>query len=152
MNINSLVIVSEHWFSGKESTCQGRRLRLDPWVGKIPWRREIATHSSIPVWETMDRGKSLGGYSPWGCKRAGHNLATKQQWQFPCCCINITFLKKLIQHKLRAGSCSCIVPLVGRLGFARRLREMRAVVVEAHSGFCEEGTNCILLRTWNCGH
>ena len=35
------------WFSsksqldrGKESACQCRRPRLDPWVGKIPWRRE----------------------------------------------------------------------------------------------------------------
>ena len=31
------------WFSGKESTCQGQRLRrcvFDPWVGKIPWRRK----------------------------------------------------------------------------------------------------------------
>ena len=26
----------------------------------------------------MDR-RSLEGYSPWGCKRVGHNLATKQQ-------------------------------------------------------------------------
>ena len=26
--------------SGKESTCQYRRLKFDPWVGKIPWRRE----------------------------------------------------------------------------------------------------------------
>ena len=24
----------------KESTCQGRRCRFDPWVGKIPWRRK----------------------------------------------------------------------------------------------------------------
>ena len=31
------------WLSGKESACQYRRLRkwgLDPWVGKIPWRRK----------------------------------------------------------------------------------------------------------------
>ena len=26
--------------SGKESACQCRRPRLDPWVGKIPWRRK----------------------------------------------------------------------------------------------------------------
>jgi len=29
--------------SGKESSCQYRRYKrhgLDPWVGKIPWRRE----------------------------------------------------------------------------------------------------------------
>ena len=38
--------------SGKESTCQCRRLkrhRFDPWVGKIPWRRvPQATPVSLP--------------------------------------------------------------------------------------------------------
>ena len=28
------------WLSGKESTCQCRRLRFNSWVGKIPWRRK----------------------------------------------------------------------------------------------------------------
>ena len=28
------------WLSGKESVCQCRRRRLDPWVRKIPWRRK----------------------------------------------------------------------------------------------------------------
>ena len=28
------------WLSSKESTCQCRRCGFDPWVGKIPWRRE----------------------------------------------------------------------------------------------------------------
>ena len=28
------------WLSGKESACQCRRHRFDPWVGKIHWRRE----------------------------------------------------------------------------------------------------------------
>ena len=31
------------WYNGKESTCQCRRhgrRRFDPWVGKIPWRRD----------------------------------------------------------------------------------------------------------------
>ena len=39
--------------NGEESICQCRRHRrceFDPWVGKIPWRRAIATHSSIFVW------------------------------------------------------------------------------------------------------
>ena len=40
--------------SGKEPTCQCRRCkrhRFDPWVGKIPWRRVMATHSSILAWK-----------------------------------------------------------------------------------------------------
>ena len=28
------------WLSGKESACQHRRCRFDPWVGNIPWRRK----------------------------------------------------------------------------------------------------------------
>ena len=28
------------WLSWKESACQCRRRGLDPWVGKIPWRRK----------------------------------------------------------------------------------------------------------------
>ena len=28
------------WLSGKESACQCRRHRFDPWMGKIPWRRK----------------------------------------------------------------------------------------------------------------
>ena len=27
------------WLNAKESACQWRRCRCDPWVGKIPWRR-----------------------------------------------------------------------------------------------------------------
>ena len=28
------------WLTGKESTCQCRRCRTDPWVGKTAWRRK----------------------------------------------------------------------------------------------------------------
>ena len=35
----------------KQSTCQCRRCRFDPWVRKIPWRRKWLTHSSILAWE-----------------------------------------------------------------------------------------------------
>ena len=28
------------WLSGKEFACQCCRPRLDPWIGKIPWRRK----------------------------------------------------------------------------------------------------------------
>ena len=66
------------WLSGKESACQHRRCGFNPRVRKIPWRR---------VWQPTPvflPGKSHGrrsqaGYSPWGCKRVRHDLATKQQ-------------------------------------------------------------------------
>ena len=33
----------------------------------------MATHSIIPVWEIHGQ-KSLADYSPWGCKRVGHDF------------------------------------------------------------------------------
>ena len=63
--------------SGKESACQCKRHRFNPWVGKIPWRRKWqATPVFLPG--KSHRQRSLAGYSPWGHKRVGHDLATKQ--------------------------------------------------------------------------
>ena len=64
-------------FSGKESVSHCRICVLDPWVGKIPWKKKW---QPTPVFLP---GKSLGqmspvGYSLWGCKRVRHDLVTKQ--------------------------------------------------------------------------
>ena len=66
------------WLSGKESTCQCRHHGFNLWVEKVPWRRKLAT---IPVFlPGKSHGqKSLAGYSPWGCKRVGHDLTIEQQ-------------------------------------------------------------------------
>ena len=55
------------WHSGKESTCQSRRCRFDPWVRKIPWRRKW---QSTPMFlPSKSHGQRiLMGYSLWGCK------------------------------------------------------------------------------------
>ena len=55
------------WLSGKESACQRRRRRFDPWVGKIPWRRKW---QPTPVFSPGESHglRSLKGYSPWGHK------------------------------------------------------------------------------------
>jgi len=54
-------------FSGKESVCQCRRHRFDPWAGKIPCRM---IWQSTPVFlPGKSHGqRSLAGYSPWGRK------------------------------------------------------------------------------------
>ena len=66
------------WLSGRESTCQCRRHGLDPWVGKIPWRRKwLPTLVFLPGKSSGQR--SLVGYSPCGHKRVGYYLVTKQQ-------------------------------------------------------------------------
>ena len=38
------------WLGGEESACQCRRWRLDPCVGKVPWRKRMTYHSSILAW------------------------------------------------------------------------------------------------------
>ena len=42
--------------SGKESACQRKRLRLDPWV-RSPLEEEMAIHSSVLAWETPQTKK-----------------------------------------------------------------------------------------------
>ena len=61
------------WLSGKEPACQCRRLKFDPGVRKIPWRRK---QQPTPVFLPE---KYLAVYSPRCCKRVGHNLVTKPQ-------------------------------------------------------------------------
>ena len=58
--------------SGKESTCQfkrHKRLKFNPWVGKIPWRGKW--HSTPVLLPGKSHGQSsLMGYSPWGHKES----------------------------------------------------------------------------------
>ena len=67
--------------SGKESACQCRNHGFDPCVRKIPWRRKWQPALVFLAWKIPWTERSPAGYNPWGCKRIGHNLATKQQQQ-----------------------------------------------------------------------
>ena len=54
---------------GKETICQCRRPRFDPWVGKILWRRAWQpTPIFLPGESHVQRG--LAGYSPWSHKES----------------------------------------------------------------------------------
>ena len=44
------------WLSGKESACQCRRHRFNPWVGKIPWRRKWQPSPVFLPGNSIDRG------------------------------------------------------------------------------------------------
>ena len=57
------------WLRGKKIHLQCRRHEFDPWVRKIPWRRKW---QPIPVLLPGEShgGRSLGGYSPWGCEES----------------------------------------------------------------------------------
>ena len=67
------------WLCSKESAYQCRRFRFHPQVRKISWIRKWQL---IPVFlPGKSHGqKSVAGYSPWGHKKVGHDLATKQQF------------------------------------------------------------------------
>ena len=63
-------VVSRLWL-------QCRRHRFNPWIKKIPWRRKWKPTPVFLPGKSHGQ-KSLVGYSPWGCKRIIHDLATKQ--------------------------------------------------------------------------
>ena len=68
------------WLRGKESTCQCRRCRFDPWVSKSPWRRKW--QSTLVFLPGKSHGqRSLVGYGSWDHKRVGYDLVTKHR---PC--------------------------------------------------------------------
>ena len=66
------------WCSSKESACQCRGHRSDPWVGKIPWRKKW---QSTPVFLPGEPHgqRSLAGCSPQDHKRVVYNWVAEQQ-------------------------------------------------------------------------
>ena len=68
-------LTTARWLSGKESACQCRRPRFNPWVGKISWSRKQQP-ASVFLPGNCRGQRSLAGYSPWSCKSVGHELAT----------------------------------------------------------------------------
>ena len=75
---------------------------LDPWVGKIPWKRKW---QPTPVFLP---GKSYGqrsqvGCSPLGCKRVRLDLATKQQWYLIVFLICIYLMMKVKEESEKVG-------------------------------------------------
>ena len=63
------------WSSGKECTWQCRRcrrLRFNPWVRKIPWRRKWPPTPVFLPGKSHEQ-RSLTGCTPRGRKGAGHN-------------------------------------------------------------------------------
>ena len=53
----------------KESACQCRRPSFNPWIGKIPRRREWQP-TPIFLSGEFHGHRSLAGYSPWGHKES----------------------------------------------------------------------------------
>ena len=114
-----LVETSPDGTSGKEPTCQCRRLKrlqFNPWVGKIPWRRPW---KPIPVFLPLSHGqRSPAGYSPQVAKcqtrlkrLSTHALKTSlkvslafpdpKEYSYPsAACSACTLLRRMCVNKL----------------------------------------------------
>ena len=65
------------WLSDKESTCQCRRRRFNPWVRKIPWSRKWQPTPVFLPGKSHGR-RSPAGYSPWGHKMSDMTENTQE--------------------------------------------------------------------------
>ena len=101
--------------AGKESACKCRRPGFDPWVGKIPWRKE---RLPTPVFRP---GEPHGLYSPWGRKEldttewlslssafSKHNLDV---WKFMVC-VTLKPSMQDFKDELTSMGDECSYPMV----------------------------------------
>ena len=76
--------------SGKEPSCKFRRCGLDPWAGKIPWRRKWQPTPVLLSGKSHGQ-RSLAGYHPQGHKesdttqRLKNNKVSICQHHYPIC-------------------------------------------------------------------
>ena len=73
----NLCLLRELWgfpggSDGKESTCNVGDLGLIPGLGRFPWRREMAPHSSFLAWR-IPWTEEPGGLQSMGLQRVGHD-------------------------------------------------------------------------------
>ena len=66
------------WFGGKESTCNAGDTGLILGLGRLPGEGNGKPLQYFCPWKSHGQ-RSLMAYSPWDCKRGGHDLATKQR-------------------------------------------------------------------------
>ena len=67
------------WLSGKESACQSRKRGFNPWVRKIPWRREWKPNLVFLPGKSHGQ-RSLAGLWSIVSQRVGLDLVIEQQW------------------------------------------------------------------------
>ena len=79
---------------GKEFTCQCKKHRFDPWVGKVPWRRKWQPTSVLLPGKS--HGQSLVGYGPWSCKES--NITEHTQGKTQLCTKTYMWLSLVIMN------------------------------------------------------
>jgi len=111
--------------------CQYKRCKrckfdpwVNPWVGKIPWRRKwqstlVFTSGKFHGW------KSLAGYNPWGFKKLGIGRHAPHMFQRTCKVIHLSNklwadnpdLSIILSFPPKTLLFSCLVFQVISLGF-----------------------------------
>ena len=74
------------WLTWQRICLQCGRPGFRPWIGKIPWRREKATHSNILAWRIPGTIQSMGSQSvrdDWAALSSLHYHAQAVMWWFP---------------------------------------------------------------------
>ena len=89
------------WLSGKESPANAGDEGSVRGLGRFPWRGKWQPTPVFLPGESHGQ-RSLEGYSPWGHKSVGHDLATKQQQQ--------TVLKILVSFYTRMPTSNFYMP------------------------------------------
>ena len=89
--------------SGKESTCQHKRCRFGPQVGKTPWRRKCQP-TPVSLTEKFHGQSNLVGYIPWGHKEQTQ-LRTHIHRSLTCESSSPKSVKSTYSESLVAQSC-----------------------------------------------
>ena len=84
------------WLSGKESACECKRRGLDPWFGRIPWRRKWQPTPVFLLGKSHGQ-RSLADYRPWSCQELDTNEVTEHVLRAPW--INMNELPMVAQGK-----------------------------------------------------
>ena len=139
----------KRWLRWQRICLQCRRPRLDPWVGKIAWRRKWLPTPVFLPWEVHGQ-RSLAGYSPWGCKESDTiEGLTLRHWHPPI----RTTLATIGVGSWWSSAVSDIDPFV-----AWRVLRSRRVVGRAHWSLFWKyisiwvAFSAVAVRDWICKH
>ena len=93
---------------GKSVCLQCGRAGLNPWVGKILWRRKWQPTPVLLPGKSHGR-RSLVGYNPWDAKELDtterlHFLSLSKRWKSHCMCSLVLDLKKNFYKELYSNN------------------------------------------------
>ena len=115
------------------------RPKFDPWVGKIPWRREwLSTPGFLPG--KFHGQRNLVGYSPWDCKELGTTERLTLLLSWP----QDTLLLFLMETKTKVCLVLCLKFLIGIDSWVFIIYLLLCYFFQVHKA---ENLSCYLLRT-----